>query len=163
MTDIIKTVKGVLQPKIFVENIWLVAVLGLFLAMYGPNLPFTLPNGIKNVFNNYIFRCVIIFLIVYLANKDFAAALVITIIFVVTLNIIHTSNVLDNVRNVLAINKEEFQINGPPVANCGTYDDGEHKNTGTVYYPLNDTNSAKNIRSGDHVNGELYAQITLDN
>tara|TARA_B110000208_G_C11793354_1_gene438510 strand:- start:1864 stop:2346 length:483 start_codon:yes stop_codon:yes gene_type:complete len=160
MTDIIKTIKGVLKPKVFVENIWLFAVLGVFLAMYGPHLPFQLPNGVKNVFNNYMFRSVIIFLIVYMANKDFTAALVITVIFVITLNILHTSNVLDNVRDVLS--REKFQINGAPVANCGTYNNANHSETGSVYYPLHDNDSVKHLRDGNHLGAELNAELNLD-
>ncbi len=148
-----------LNPDILVENIWLVSILSVFLTMYGPRLHPKLPVGIKNLFNNTLFRATILFLIAYMAHRDFTAAVVISIIFMVTLNMVHTNSVLENM-----VNKgfsEKFTVNGPPVANCRVYLSSDENKLGTKFYPLNDNPDAVKIRNGNTLK-ELPADIVLD-
>ena len=64
----IKTLQEFLDPKHLVQNTYLFSILSIFLAMYGPRLQPKLPTSVRTVFNNDLFRAVVIFLIVYLAN-----------------------------------------------------------------------------------------------
>ena len=128
--------KDLLNPEFLVENVFLFSILSIFLAMYGPHLHMKLPPTIKGLFNNPVFRMSVLFLIAYMSHRDFSAALTITIIFVVTLNLIQSSNVLDEVTQKL----EGFSANGAPVANCRGYNLTNINATGTIHYPLNDDN-----------------------
>jgi hypothetical protein len=94
MVEIVNTLKGYLKPEILVENVYVFAVLCIFLTMYGPRLHMRLPPTLMGLFNNAIFRAAILFLIAYMSHKDFVGALAITIIFMVSLNILHTHSVL---------------------------------------------------------------------
>ena len=160
MSKVVRSVKEFLDPNILVENVWLVTVLSVFLAMYGPRLHIKLPGSIRNLFDNAVFRGSVLFMIAYMANRDFAGALTITIIFVVTLNILHTTQVLENVAGL--ISREKFQINGSPVANCNSYKHSDANKIGMKFYPLNDNKNVENLRGGNYTRSELGADIRLD-
>ena len=161
MAEVVRSLKELLDPNILVENIWLFSILSIFLAMYGPRLHMKLPGSIRNLFDNAVFRGAVLFLIAYMANRDFAGALTITIIFVVTLNILHTTQVLENVATL--VSRENFQINGSPVANCDSYKHSDANKLGMKFYPLNDNQNVQNLREGNHSRSELLADVRLDN
>ena len=143
---IVRTFSELLNPEILVENAYLFATLSIFLGMYGPRLHPKLPDSVKVLFENLIFRCSVLFLVAYMAHRDFTGALIISIVFVVTMNLLHTTEVLKNVSNILT--SEKFS-NGPPVANCNTYVNSNEKNLGTKFYPLHaseDSSQQGNIR-----------------
>ena len=144
MTDIVKSLSELLEPKILVENIYLFGILSVFLVMYGPRLHIAVPHSIHNLFENSLFRCVILFLIAYMAHRDFRAALTIAIIFLVTINILHTSHVLERINNKIQI--EKFSAYGPPVAHCDVYAPTKE---GYQYYPLNDSQEYEKSRDGN--------------
>lgn len=60
-------------------------MIGLYASLLGPNLP----SFIKNLFNNTIFRILVLFLVLVRANKDPAMAIVIVIAFVLTMDFIY--------------------------------------------------------------------------
>ena len=94
---VFKDLKKVLSPDILIKNSWLVGILTVFLVMYGPRLQPRLPNGLKTLFNNALFRGVVLFLIIYISQKDIVSALVITIVFVVTINILHSHDIFNKI------------------------------------------------------------------
>ena len=96
MVEVVKTLSGLLNPNVLVENIYAFTVLTVFLTMYGPRLHMRLPPSLMELFDGMIFRAAILFLIVYMSNRDFVGALTIVIIFTVTMNILHTNDVLIN-------------------------------------------------------------------
>lgn len=96
MVEIVKTLSGLLNPNILVENIYAFSVLAIFLTVYGPRLHTRLPPSLMSLFDSMIFRSIILFLILYMSNRDFVGALTIVIIFSVTMNIMHTNDVLKN-------------------------------------------------------------------
>ena len=49
------------------------------------------------------------------------------------MNLLHSSSILDSFK------KEGFQVNGPPVASCNTYNAESINLNGTAFYPLNDS------------------------
>jgi O-antigen ligase len=68
------------------DNKYFVAFFITFTIMYFPLIRPELPSYIKNLFNNPIFRLVVLFLIVVKANKDPSLALMIAIVFVAITN-----------------------------------------------------------------------------
>ena len=158
---VVNSLKDLLNPEILVENTYLFATLSIFLAMYGPRLHMKLPESLKSLFDNPIFRGSVLFLIAYMAHRDFVGALVITIIFLVTLNLLHTTEVLENVSNLLS--NEGFQVNGPPVANCKTYKSSDPIALGTKFYPLHDGQDSLELRDGNQTSSEyLPGDVRLD-
>ena len=134
MVKIIKSISKMLDPEYLVQNSYLFAVLTVFLTMYGPRLQPQLPESLRNLFDNIVFRGVVLFLIGYLSSNNFQVSLIVTIIFLVTMNILHTNEVLEK------FNYENFVINGPPLASCSPYNPDSFNLIGTPYYPLHDTN-----------------------
>ena len=132
MVQIVKSVSELLNPEHLVQNSYLFAILSIFLGMYGPRLHPKLPESVKNLFNNPVFRATVLFLIAYLSSNNIQSSITIAIIFLVTMNLLHSSNVLD------VLKKEGFQVNGPPVASCNTYNNESINLNGTAFYPLND-------------------------
>jgi len=107
MTTIIKSVKELVNPKIFLERTSLFAVLTLFLALYGARLQPKLPPIVKNLFTNGLFRSFIIFLILYTSSRDMGVALTITIIFMVISNILQTQELFLNVNEFFEADDEK--------------------------------------------------------
>ena len=107
------------------KNTFVFIVLVVFLTMYGPKFAPNLPNHIKQLFENQFFRALIIFLILYLSNKNMAISLMMTILFffVMTLLNKHLS--------------ENFMIRyGAPLSNCKNYKKEDIDAAKGVYYPL---------------------------
>ena len=134
MADSIKSIKTMLNPEYLVQNSYLFAVLSIFLAMYGPRLHPKLPGPLKNLFGNPVFRSLILFLIVYLSSSNFQTSIVTTVIFLVTMNLLHTSKALETYENM---QYENFQNFGTPVSNCSNYNSEAINTHGTAFYPLN--------------------------
>jgi len=140
MADPIKSIKTMLNPDYLVQNSYLFSVLSIFLAMYGPRLHPKLPEPLKNLFDNPLFRSLVLFLIVYLSSSNFQTSLVTTIIFLVTMNLLHTSKALESYEN---IQYENFQNFGAPVSSCSNYNSQAINTHGTAFYPLNAPDSAE--------------------
>lgn len=126
-------IKELLNPDVLIQNTYLASILSIFLAMYGPRLQPKLPNSVRNVFDNHIFRVLVIFLITYLSSTNIQLSITITIIFLVTLNLLHNDTIIKSLLN------EGFNINGTPVSRTN-YNDKQTKFTGSENYPLNHTN-----------------------
>ena len=84
----VRSLLSMLEPKILVQNIYLFSILSIFLVMYGPRLQPKLPPSLRNLFNSNIFRGIILFLISYMSTTNIKASIVISIILIVTINII---------------------------------------------------------------------------
>lgn len=123
MSSVLTTLKGYARPESLIKNTWLFGVLSLFLAMYGPRLQPELPNELRNLFNNPLFRGLIIFLIIYLSERNMATALVITVVFIITINLLTTSNILENVKKTLM--NERYNNYGKPLNTCSLYTEGK--------------------------------------
>jgi hypothetical protein len=147
----IKRVQELLNPKHLVQNSYLFGVLSIFLVMYGPRLQPALPNSLRNVFDNSLFRGIVIFLILYLSSKNIQLSLVICVIFLVTMNLLH----MDNIKNL--VESEGFTINGPAL-NSNCYNNKSLDLIGTLFYPLNDNDKLREMRNDEdypQYNGEV--------
>lgn len=134
MSEVIKSVKDLLNPKMMVENVYLFSVLSLFLALYGPRLHVRLPSTLRNLFDNTAFRALILFIVGYLASKSFKASLVVSVLFLVMFNL---NNVSNTFMKILNVNREKFTMYGAPVAHCGIYTNENINACGNPFYPLN--------------------------
>jgi len=76
------------------------AITSMFLVLYAGMASPELPKVIKKMFNNSIFRILILSLIVYKGNKDPQLAITIAIAFTITMNYLRDSEL-----------KEEFKRN----------------------------------------------------
>ena len=63
------------------ENKYIFTLTTLFLTMYAPSFAPTLPPYIINFFNNWLFRGLIMFLVVYYSNKNALTSLIVTLLF----------------------------------------------------------------------------------
>jgi predicted neutral ceramidase superfamily lipid hydrolase len=68
------------------DNPYVKGILSTFMLLYIVTIRPELPSYIKNLFNNPIFRIVVLFIIVMKANKDPTFSLIIAVAFVITLN-----------------------------------------------------------------------------
>jgi hypothetical protein len=143
----IKSLKELFNPDLYVENLFLAFVLAIFLSLYGPKLHTKLPESLKSLFDNPMFRVAVLFLAAYMAKNDFNGALVLTIIFLLSMNIIQSHNVIARIKSKLNM-VESFENMGPPVANCNTYNTEEIKKNGMPFYPLNDSEKNNQINLG---------------
>jgi hypothetical protein len=75
--------------------------LGLYAALLGPNLP----DFVKNLFKNTLFRIIILFLVIVRGNKDPKMAIMIAIAFILTLDYVYvrdakeTFQTIENMQN----------------------------------------------------------------
>jgi len=145
----VKNLLSMLEPKNLLQNTYLFYILSLFLVLYGPRLQPKLPPSLRNLFNSIVFRAIILFLIAYMSSKNIRSSIIISIIFLVSINILHTNNILESFQ------KEGFEIQGmpvsgsyiegPPVSACDIYNPESINFTGTAFYPINDDNKNNNI------------------
>lgn len=80
----------------------MVLVLGLYSTLLGPKLP----TPIKSLFNNTIFRILVLFFIVVRANKDPKVAILTAIAFILTLDYIYLQDAKDTFKNVDKLKKK---------------------------------------------------------
>ncbi len=71
--------------------------LGLYAALLGPNLP----NFMKDLFKNTLFRILILFLVVVRGNKDPKMAIMIAVAFILTLDYIYVRDSKEAFENVV--------------------------------------------------------------
>ena len=158
LTEVDKTIRSfsdMLDPDFLLKNGFLYAILVVFLTMYGPRLHPKLPSTVKNLFNNPLFRMVVLFMIGYLINKNFVVSLVIALLFTITFNMIQNEEILNGMAET-----ENFLNYGPPVANCTNYDGERINKIGVPFYPLSDNENSAKLRNSEK---HEYQQINLDN
>ena len=70
--------------------------LGLYAALLGPNLP----NFVKDLFKNTLFRILILFLVIVRGNKDPKMAIMIAIAFILTLDYVYVKDAKEKFDNI---------------------------------------------------------------
>lgn len=133
MSTQVKSLVKMLNPKILIQNTYLFSILSIFLVVYGPRLQPKLPPTLRNLFNSRLFRSLVLFTIAYMSSYNIQSSIVITVIFLVTMNILHTYNVLE------AFQEEGFVVkNGPSLHShsCDLYNEEEINDIGTTFYPI---------------------------
>ena len=86
------------------DNEYLSGLLKILLISYACIISPKLPQSILQLFDNTIIKLLIIFAIVYVAKRDFTIALLISIAFVITLQVINKNKLSDlsDIKNVLS-------------------------------------------------------------
>jgi hypothetical protein len=82
------------------DNKYLSTVLTLALGLYASLLGPELPEPIKNLFNNTLFRILVLFLVVVRGNKDPKLAIMISVVFVLTLDYIHAKSATETFASI---------------------------------------------------------------
>ncbi len=70
-------------------------ILGLYIALLGADIP----HFIHNLFDNVIFRIIVLFIIVVSGNKNPSVAIIIAISYVLTLDYIHFQQLKEKIKN----------------------------------------------------------------
>lgn len=91
------------------KNSYLFGALALFVTVYGPRLSPKLPQPIQQLFENSFFRASVMFLAIYIAQRDIKVALVVTIIFMLLMNVVQNTNVFETFLQNYERSIENFQ------------------------------------------------------
>ena len=105
------------------ENVLLIVILSLFLIIHSHENFSKLPKTFQKYINYTSSKFIIIFVILCLSTSNYNTSLVISIVYLLSLNMVNNSN-------------ESFE-NGSPVADCRVYIKSDEKKLGTKFYPLN--------------------------
>ncbi len=100
-----------MEIQLFLDNSLksplLYGLIAIFLGVYGPRLHPGLPISVRNLFNNSIFRFMVIVLIIYMANRDLYMALLLAIGFLVVISMTNMIDVRENLMISASIEKFE--------------------------------------------------------
>ena len=138
----------------------------LFVTMiYGPRLSPKLPDGIKVLFNNFLFRAIVMFFVLYSCTANFGILLsiAIVIIFMILMNLLQTGHLMENFqqenfRGHTQYENFEGSEYGPPVSSCTTYDMEQANFTATPYYPMMDRNNISPGANYQQLNYNMAAE-----
>jgi len=70
------------------KNLYVKAIVVMLILLYTASIRPNLPSYLKNLFNNSIFKVVVLFFVVMRARKDPVLSLAVAVAFVVTINCI---------------------------------------------------------------------------
>ena len=101
LSNINKTIDKISNNKFFIT------IVSLFLTLYAGLAGPKLPNFIRNLFKNEIFRVAILTLIVYKGNKDPRLSLILAISFTLTMNYIREIEVKEKFSMLKNMTKEQ--------------------------------------------------------
>ena len=120
-------------------NCGILLILVLIWGIYISDLTTDYPDILHEIIDEPLYKFLFILIIFYITNNNYQLGLILTIIFVL---------LLTNIPLLSEIEGDESFMNGPPVANCSTYDPDTIYRTGTAYYPLQDNNITMKSRNG---------------
>jgi hypothetical protein len=87
------------QPKLF-DNVYISTFIVTMLVLYTSLLGPTLPPIVKTLFDNPIFKIIVLFMLVVRGNSDPSIAIMFVIAFVLTLDLLHTEKEIDKFTNI---------------------------------------------------------------
>jgi hypothetical protein len=96
-----------------IEQKYVKTAIYLFLILYAGLAAPKLPKYVSMLFDNFVFRLFIMFLIAYLSVKDVGAALLVAIGLTITLLTLNHHKVNDAIINLLNFKKEAFMPRNP--------------------------------------------------
>lgn len=97
MDQIDKTIKESLS---FLDNEYINAGLSLFLILYASMVAPKLPNFLVNLFDNYLFKFLMFFLIVYISRKDVTIAIICSVAVMVSLLALNRIKLNESMANI---------------------------------------------------------------
>ena len=114
------------------------SIITLFLVIYGGLAAPTLPKFMVKLFENPVFKILILSLIVYTGNKDPKLAIIVAIVFTVTLNTINDQKFLENFSDDIEPMTSDYE-NISSVEDCmsagGDWDETNKKCSSSVGEP----------------------------
>lgn len=110
------------------------AVLTLFISIYGPRLHPRLPRQVRNLFHNPIFKSVILFTIIFMAQRDIKLSIMVAVGFMIFMYVIQVSQIFEMFELEEEVKKEGFAVYGRPLADCDNYKEKEEGSA--PFYPL---------------------------
>jgi len=145
LNNIMKCFNQGLEPA--QKNIYLYGILAIFIALYGPRLYPIIPKEIRQIFNNNMFRFIMILVIIYTTDKDISMALIIAIAFLIIMSLSNAQDIKEDIkenirekfsdfRSIREFYEEEFENKQPapyppknekpnPSSACSTKDDNK--------------------------------------
>tara|TARA_B110000967_G_C18864431_1_gene551908 strand:+ start:602 stop:1192 length:591 start_codon:yes stop_codon:yes gene_type:complete len=106
------SVKILKQAGLGIENImdnkFVLLIIALFIGLYGPRLSPRLPRYVRMLFNNALFRLLVLVLIIFLTNKNLEMALIISICFLLVMNLVNSLDVEEHFVKKFAENYSEY-------------------------------------------------------
>ena len=85
--------------NILYKNDFLRASIGLFLILYSGLIAPKLPKSVLEVFNNPIIKFLIIFIISFLSNSNKNLAIISSVAFIITIQVLNSKNLSENFSN----------------------------------------------------------------
>jgi hypothetical protein len=112
------------------------AIFILLMILIGPKAAKVFYPSYENVFSTEAFKSLMIFMVLFVSNKNMVLSFLLTGIFVIIMNMIREKNEQSSKK------QENFVSSyGLPVSNCNTYDTKQSEFLGMPFYPLNDRNN----------------------
>lgn len=112
------------------------AIFILLLILIGPKATKVFYPSYENIFSTEAFKSLMIFMVLFVSNKNMVLSLLLTGIFVIIMNMIREKNEQSTKK------QENFESSpGLPVSDCKTYDNKQSDFLGMPFYPLNDRNN----------------------
>ena len=112
------------------------AIFILLMILIGPKAAKVFYPTYENVFSTEAFKSLMIFMVLFVSNKNMVLSLLLTGIFVIIMNLIREKNELSSKK------QENFESSyGLPVSDCNTYDKKQSEFLGMPFYPMNDRNN----------------------
>ncbi len=93
------------------QNNYVSATLSLFLALYAAMARPQLPEGIASLFENAVFRLVVMAMVVYMSSKKLDLAIMVAVAFTVTMNMLNEQRVAEGFMDGI---KTNVQSGGNP-------------------------------------------------
>jgi len=172
--DIINQVNGTLNKgfEVVSNNKTASIVLGLLLALYAALAAPNLPSSVTAVFKNSLFRLAVMFLIIFMATKDAAVAIITAIAFLVTLQTLssqETANsvvsavekkVQANIEKFASLNDNDEEIENNDEQN--EYNDEQNENFENNEYQNENFDEQENFASVPAKSSDNYDQDIED-
>jgi len=120
-------------------------MLGLYAALLGPELPQT----VRNLFENTIFKMVILFLVVVRGNKDPQMALMIAVAYVLTLEYLQKQDVLSGFASISVLEEDDAPESDVEPPFTENFEDALEINTFETVENLNEIEAMANVEFAD--------------
>lgn len=85
----------------FLENKYINGILTLFIVLYASMIGPDLPNVVKKIFSNTIFKMFILFLVIIMGSTEPKLAIIIAIAFVLTMDFLYVNDTKEAYSNIL--------------------------------------------------------------
>lgn len=78
------------------SNVYIMSILKITLALYAVQIAPTAPEFLQNIFKNTYAKIILIFLIIYLSEHDFQLAILLSVIYVLAMNLLAGRGILES-------------------------------------------------------------------